>query len=509
MDSFYGGKQGISFIIKERFASCNEMETAFGNSNYTKVWYNEYCIIDTVNKNDPDNGKVFRRTGYRGSEENTKNWPHAEYIGQIVGPAGGTPYLELGSLEYVEGQYDAHETLSSNESLYYLTATRAPQFSHIDDDLPEWEASATVTSTNNNVVYKSGKDYYNSITPSQSITPTLKYKWFNFRSAGSDEEGFGVGKIYVGLEIPYVDFDITEATSTGFTHSPQVIPHEYNKYYTGYSLVVPQGTPGRFVTNLTTKVMSGGECYILEDIDADNNIPTSATHSINNVSKGIFGNVQYYESGSPTPVTITKNGTPVDFYLWPAHDIKEINFNTNRDSADFGRFQVQYTDTANPSTITSVPLVQSITAAYDTSDGKYKLKVTYGTGTAATTITAGEIGPKVQVWAWPLTLVDGEPWISPPSGDPPAGGKHYPTDDESNLGVVSSGTTAIFYQYIPSGVTTPGWKQIGVSEGAKTNLEIIDADTFDIENINYPVIFIGSNTVSAVESETFGTWPWR
>ena len=37
MDSFYGGKQGISFIIKDKFVSTDEMETKFTTQDYEKV----------------------------------------------------------------------------------------------------------------------------------------------------------------------------------------------------------------------------------------------------------------------------------------------------------------------------------------------------------------------------------------------------------------------------------------------------------------------------------------
>ena len=78
MDSFYAGLPGTPFILKQRFTSVGAMETAFSmQEEYTDVFYGEYCIIDTVNKSHPDNGKIFRR-GYS----------DPEYIGQVVGPSG-------------------------------------------------------------------------------------------------------------------------------------------------------------------------------------------------------------------------------------------------------------------------------------------------------------------------------------------------------------------------------------------------------------------------------------
>ena len=62
MDSLYGGHQGISFVLKASYQSVAQMISAFKNgANYKSVWYGEYCLIDTPNKNDADNGKIYRR----------------------------------------------------------------------------------------------------------------------------------------------------------------------------------------------------------------------------------------------------------------------------------------------------------------------------------------------------------------------------------------------------------------------------------------------------------------
>ena len=95
MDSFYGGKQGVSFIIKETFSSVKEMAEAFsGGATYTDVWYGEYCLIDTPNKNNADNGKIFRR----GLNYMQADMHGAEYVGQIVGPSSGTPFFQINTI---------------------------------------------------------------------------------------------------------------------------------------------------------------------------------------------------------------------------------------------------------------------------------------------------------------------------------------------------------------------------------------------------------------------------
>lgn len=127
-NSFYGGRRGASFIISKSFKTIfapAENNTGFNKiirmdlgleenatittaqrntwlaencmvycfsqgGAYQTVHYDEYVIIDTYNKNDIDNGKIYRR-GYDYNNE----MGGANYVGQIVGPAGMAPHTEL------------------------------------------------------------------------------------------------------------------------------------------------------------------------------------------------------------------------------------------------------------------------------------------------------------------------------------------------------------------------------------------------------------------------------
>lgn len=98
MESFYGGKPGFSFIIVKSFSSIAEMVENFKKGpTYSAVHYDEHILINTENKNDPDNGKVFRR-GY----DYTNEMGGAIYVGTIVGPSGRAPMLELTTIEQVK-----------------------------------------------------------------------------------------------------------------------------------------------------------------------------------------------------------------------------------------------------------------------------------------------------------------------------------------------------------------------------------------------------------------------
>lgn len=105
MESFYGGKQGASFIIKKTFTSVSAMNTAFNQKDvYKDVAYGEYVMIENTDMLDNTRGNVYKR-GYNG----------AEYIGNFRGPQG-TPIV-------FKGTYQANQTYYKNlkqiDTVYY------------------------------------------------------------------------------------------------------------------------------------------------------------------------------------------------------------------------------------------------------------------------------------------------------------------------------------------------------------------------------------------------------
>lgn len=153
-NSFYGGRRGASFVIvknykvispddnriddmikidleldesstitetqREEWLLDNCMIYCFKQGGgYKTVNYDEYVLIDTTNKNDKDNGKIYRR-GY----EYNNDMGGAVYIGQIVGPAGMAPHVEMTTIEEVN-ELASDENLSivdiNGEHLYRKT----------------------------------------------------------------------------------------------------------------------------------------------------------------------------------------------------------------------------------------------------------------------------------------------------------------------------------------------------------------------------------------------------
>ena len=118
-NSFYGGRRGASFVIVKRYDTIQQMTTDFAlGADFTDVNFDEYVIIDNKNRNDPDNGKLFRR-GYdfdssrqivytkagndvANESENRLILAHgAEYVGTIIGSPGKAPHLQMTSIAQI------------------------------------------------------------------------------------------------------------------------------------------------------------------------------------------------------------------------------------------------------------------------------------------------------------------------------------------------------------------------------------------------------------------------
>lgn len=115
MGSYYGGKPGNSFVIVKTFPSIAAMTEVFKlGPNYVDVNFDEYVLINTEYKNNPENGQIFRRgydynsttrtiTSYTFGRKDSKQIyankeilaAGAEYVGTIVGPAGRASKLNF------------------------------------------------------------------------------------------------------------------------------------------------------------------------------------------------------------------------------------------------------------------------------------------------------------------------------------------------------------------------------------------------------------------------------
>ena len=94
-------QQVLDIAYAEGMRQCFEQ----GGDTTDIVNYGEYVIIDTIDKNNPDNGKVYRRGINFDYNAETNPLAGAEYIGQIVGPQGSCPELTLDHYENIIEEY--------------------------------------------------------------------------------------------------------------------------------------------------------------------------------------------------------------------------------------------------------------------------------------------------------------------------------------------------------------------------------------------------------------------
>ena len=136
MSSFYGGKEGRTYNIVQRYDSVAQMVEAFsGGGAYTGANYGQYVIIDTVlnsGRSNRENGLLYRRgfdynqtiqsvpvkSNTQTDDAFKQRWNKyiqkpgagAIYVGQIVGPEGRTPEVSIQQWSDFLEQFDEQGT---------------------------------------------------------------------------------------------------------------------------------------------------------------------------------------------------------------------------------------------------------------------------------------------------------------------------------------------------------------------------------------------------------------
>lgn len=200
MYSFYGGRPGNSFVITKSYDSYQQMVEDFTSSNCL-VHYDEYVLINTHGRDNPDGGKLYRRA--YGNTEDTC----AEYIGIIAGPAGPAPNLQLGNWAEVASNSDEQKV--------------SGEFTLVP-----------------------GKDLQNG-----NIVYNDKIQWCCYTQ---QEENHASSIAHVGLKIPYpvIDFDVKSISP--YTGGSSIIdPLKITKidgqehpFYQKWEIRIPKGIKG-------------------------------------------------------------------------------------------------------------------------------------------------------------------------------------------------------------------------------------------------------------------------
>lgn len=253
MDSLYGGKPGAAFVIKTSFPSIDDMMEAFRQGpDYKDVWYSEHCIIDTPNKNDEDNGKIYQR-GANFSDTSGG----AVYIGQIVGPQSGTPYYSVKPISEIKSLLEtdldtsvyeqrAYPYLDGEEEKVWIDGTNGS----IDKDLAILSLG-TASQEGDEPSLVSGKEQ-----------DDIKYTWVNISKPHSD--GYPTWT-YVGFQIPYTVIEFTSKSVSPYDEDgiynpvPVITENESSQghpFWYNYNIDIPKGIKGDTLRNIRVITLS-------------------------------------------------------------------------------------------------------------------------------------------------------------------------------------------------------------------------------------------------------------
>ena len=202
MYSFYGGRPGNSFLITKTYESYDQMVNDF-KSNNCEVHFDEHVLIDCSNRNNKDHGKIYRR-GYDIANEDGG----AIYIGNITGPAGPPPNLEIG------------------------------QYTDLQPGNPE------------------NKQFGNFKLISGQESPYVKWCSYSTTNENNTDK-----TTYVGVQIPYPVFDFSVKGVSPYAQDGTILnvdtaravrkDDESNPFYYNMEFEIPAGLNGATIDNLT------------------------------------------------------------------------------------------------------------------------------------------------------------------------------------------------------------------------------------------------------------------
>jgi hypothetical protein len=363
MESFYGGKRGISFTIVEHFDSVEDMMNKFSQGgSYELVNYGEYVIIDTIvnlnNKTSLENGLVYSRgynyteakakvpnkNDYKNEDGNLDNDAYeramhqyflapgagAVYIGQIVGPQGESPALEILPESKVKSD-DAYESSGSM-------------------DVVAGDTQDTITFAYGNI-----KDANGNVTGC-AIGFTVPYHVFKIGGesvsaySGSFNEATG--------QWDYDDL-ITKTEGNDSKHP----------YYSIWELKVPRGIRGQDLVKLGVDEDTKQYYYVLRDYTKSAEGEESEKYYLTDIFHRVISKTSFDTAQSAFIIDYTDGSqeTPI-----PARFLEKFEINE-----DTQELEVTYTDSKGVATAISKPIkfIDSISYAADGT-----VTITYNTG---------------------------------------------------------------------------------------------------------------------------------
>ena len=324
-NSFYGGRRGASFVIAKRYSTIAEMVAAFSQGgDYKTVNYDEYVLIDTENKNNPDNGKIYRR-GY----EYNNSMGGAIYEGQIVGPAGLAPHTEMHTIDEVE-------QIEQREDFTYR------------------RGSGEYSPVGGNII--PGK-YVEPGTGIIKYNDKISWAYCSVRDMNSHES-----TAHIGFKFPYTVIDYTTTSVSTYengnyadTSAATRIDDGSHPFYEKWNISIPKGVKGDAFKNFRVMV-------------ADNTIQSytgQADDIANNRQVLVYDYYHYDEK---------ENGDMKTYYVGDYNKISNITVSAT------GLVTIEYTHDDNDTYQMRIPTSVSINTGSTEGTGTQKVVITYANG---------------------------------------------------------------------------------------------------------------------------------
>lgn len=324
-NSFYGGRRGASFVIAKRYSTIAEMVAAFSQGgDYKTVNYDEYVLIDTENKNNPDNGKIYRR-GY----EYNNSMGGAIYEGQIVGPAGLAPHTKMHTIDEVE-------QIQEREDFTYR------------------RGSGEYGLANGNIV--PGK-YVEAGSGVIKYNDKISWAYCSVRDMNSHES-----TAHIGFKFPYTVIDYTTTSVSTYengnyadTSAATRTDDGSHPFYEKWNISIPKGVKGDAFKNFRVMV-------------ADNTIQSytgQADDIANNRQVLVYDYYHYDEK---------ENGDMKTYYVGDYNKISNITVSAT------GLVTIEYTHDDNDIYQMRIPTSVSINTGSTEGTGTQKVVITYANG---------------------------------------------------------------------------------------------------------------------------------
>lgn len=250
MDTFYGGKPGISFVLKGYFESIDDMVQSFKRgADFRDVWYGEYCLISTPNLNDKDNGKLYER-----GLNYTNDMGGAIYKGQIVGSSSGTPFAQLNTIKEVTDR--STESIPEDWYRIYPTGYDTDAEGHVNGyktNIDDGEAGKPIAT------FPFSMPHDTSLVPGKTeegeYNDEITWTWCNVRRPDNNSENW----LYVGFTIPYmvVEYDTHVVSQYNVSGNYQQDTTTVDRtddgthpFFTSWDFGIPKGIKGDAIRNM-------------------------------------------------------------------------------------------------------------------------------------------------------------------------------------------------------------------------------------------------------------------